>query len=432
MVRRRPFAFSLLLLVGACGPGSSDGPGSAAVRDTVEGIPRLTVAMDDVTGLGWRLDTLTVVGDPSGNEPRYQFDGVTADGLAGTRDGDLLVLDAAGGRVLRYDATGSFVRAYGREGQGPGEITRPQALDVARDTVWVLESNGRRITGYPLDGGEGRTDARVVSLPGNLIPVAPLRVVPDGEAWGAASGEDGAAFLVQKLVVPAGPGAPPGPSRSDEGGSPERIPILALGPDGAVLGEVWRGPLPAADPVTFTTSGRRYTALIPRQLAALLRWTTLSDGTVVVSDSAAYRLTLVAPSGSPRLRIRRDGPPRPTSEADRDSVRARIRREAEADGTAPAFVDQRVAGLTFEDVVPWITGVRADHRDRIWVGVSLARPGLTDRVDVYEPTGRSLGSLDGVELPAIFLPDGRAASLAEDPETGAQSVVLTRLEEGGQ
>jgi len=58
--------------------------------------------------------------------------------------------------VHRIDLDGTLLASFGREGQGPGELTRPVAIHAAREGgVWVLER--RHAVRYRPDGSVAET-----------------------------------------------------------------------------------------------------------------------------------------------------------------------------------------------------------------------------------------------------------------------------------
>ena len=57
------------------------------------------------------------------------------------------------------------------------------------------------------------------------------------------------------------------------------------------------------------------------------------------------------------------------------------------------MMEKRLEALTFAESVPRITGLAIDGSDRLWVGVSVNRPGETDRIDVYGRDGGLLGEI---------------------------------------
>src|SRR5690606_11957666 len=50
------------------------------------------------------------------------------------------------------DAEGRLVRVVGREGSGPGEFRRLDALGLLGDTLWVFDSGNTRFGYFTLDG----------------------------------------------------------------------------------------------------------------------------------------------------------------------------------------------------------------------------------------------------------------------------------------
>jgi sugar lactone lactonase YvrE len=94
------------------------------------------------------------------------------------------------------------------------------------------------------------------------------------------------------------------------------------------------------------------------------------------------------------------------------------------------MMEKRLEALTFAEVVPRITGLAVDGADRLWVGVSIERPGETERIDVYDRDGSLIGEIASPEFfPDLFYGDGLVARLTED-ELDVQQIVVYRLVEG--
>jgi hypothetical protein len=83
------------------------------------------------------------------NDPQQRFYGLRD--VDADADGNLWVLDGGNHRVQVFDREGRFARSFGREGQGPGELTRPSWLIVAGDRV-VIEADSARLSVFDLDG----------------------------------------------------------------------------------------------------------------------------------------------------------------------------------------------------------------------------------------------------------------------------------------
>lgn len=140
----------------------------------------------DLTTHQW-LDGLT--------PPRSQPGLVAPTGLAFTRDGILLVVDAVGGRVFRCQKDGRWLDPIGRPGRGQGEFIRPKQVcvadgglmlitDAGRQSVVVFDGNGRFVTeirerseawtGLTLPSG-------ILSLSTEQIPIPPQAAVRDAD-----------------------------------------------------------------------------------------------------------------------------------------------------------------------------------------------------------------------------------------------------------
>ena len=83
-----------------------------------------------------------------------------------------------GDRTIRvYDSAGRFVRRIGREGEGPGEFSRPVRVRVYGDTITVTDARLSRISRFRRDGTHNET----VPLPAPAgLGFSDLRVLRDG------------------------------------------------------------------------------------------------------------------------------------------------------------------------------------------------------------------------------------------------------------
>jgi len=210
-------------------------------------------------------------------------------------------------------------------------------------------------------------------------------------------------------------------------------PLVLLERGGEVTDTVWKAPAPKFDRVEIASGGRVMVMMAQQSFSPAFRWARFSDGRFAVADGPEYDVRIVRPDGTETLRLRRDPPARPTTPEDEAFERDRIR-EQSADSDFPGadeMLEKRLAALTFAEVVPRITGLAIDSRDRLWVGVSVDRPGETDRIDVYTSDGRLLGEIRDPEFfPDLFYGPGLAARLTAD-DLDVQQVVVYRLDDGG-
>ncbi|HEY8484982.1 MAG TPA: hypothetical protein VIL13_10255 [Longimicrobiales bacterium] len=415
-------AFLMSIALGACGAGERGrGPLQATV-DTVGGVERLLYPGHGGRALRWKADTVAVIGGALVDDDAYQFDQVTAEGLASDGAGRLHVLDRAGRRVLVYDAEGRHVATHGRPGGGPGEIAAPSALAVGPgDSIWVADIGNRRYTIFPPTAGE----ARSVPFPEEA-----------GFAVGVLAIDDGGPVQAFR-AAPRPDGPNPEPPRT----------ILRLAGDGAILDTIWTTAPPQVDEVQSGNPAQRQIVVIrmPRAFEMPQLWQRFASGGFVVADTAEYVLRLIDDNGNEVRRIARDLPARQTTEADKELARKRLREQFRRGGGiritirdggpgGPAgpppehLLQAQLNAMTFAPVIPRITGIRVDPHDRIWVGVSIDEAGTTERIDIYDRNGTLLGELTGWPLPDAFLGTDRAAFLTRD-DMDVQQIVLVRIVE---
>lgn len=414
----------LVAAVAACGDGSSVTHTVASV-DTVAGVERLTYPAPTGEPLDWRLDTLAVLGDAFA-EDAYQFDQVSAGGLAADAAGNVYVLDRQGKRVLEYDPTGRHLSTFGREGEGPGELNQPMALALGPgDSIWVSDFSNARITGFPQEGGDPVT----IPLPGeNVIPGERLAVLGDG-------------FLTtmnQLIMFGRSAGGAMVMDRGDgeDADAVRKVPVMHLDRSLEPVDTLWASVEPPRDMVQLQAGNSVMITMMAREFYPDFMWDDFTDSGIVVSDSASYALHLIGPDGRLVRSIRRRPAPRATTEADREFARERVREESSGGGGVRVggggpdedmqaeILRQRLEKMTFADLVPRVVALRVDPSDRIWVGVSEDRPGEVDRIDVYDREGTLLGEIRDMPFPDVFLGPDRIGVLRRDDLDVQQLVIL--------
>ncbi|HEU5402309.1 MAG TPA: SMP-30/gluconolactonase/LRE family protein, partial [Terriglobales bacterium] len=93
-------------------------------------------------GTGGKNHTLTTPGDFS--KPTY---------LAVDGDGNLYVSDTWNNRIEVFDADGTFIRTFGRAGDGPGYFARPKGIAVDSDGhIWVADAVQDRLQVFTPEG----------------------------------------------------------------------------------------------------------------------------------------------------------------------------------------------------------------------------------------------------------------------------------------
>jgi hypothetical protein len=137
-------AAAVLWMFTRCAPGTSSDPDVAVVDS---GSVRITtITMDRWPLSEWSLDP-TPLATITGRRP----DDSTGFGLVGPvrflSDGRIAIADVSESRVLLFDASGRFERAFGKRGDGPGESRRIQTLEPGPgDTIGTFDAALRRLS----------------------------------------------------------------------------------------------------------------------------------------------------------------------------------------------------------------------------------------------------------------------------------------------
>jgi hypothetical protein len=86
-----------------------------------------------------------------GDSPEESF--IEAVAVDVGKDGTAYVLDMKDNRVKVFDPRGKFVRAFGKKGQGPGELNQPVGLIITPENeVLVEDALNQRLAVFTLDG----------------------------------------------------------------------------------------------------------------------------------------------------------------------------------------------------------------------------------------------------------------------------------------
>lgn len=187
-------------MASGCGPGgdldpTTAGPvvrDSAGVRITENGALREAtwhVGSTPIYSVGWAS------GDPS-------FTWLQAGRIL--PDGDALVADQREGTMYVLGPDGSVQATWGRQGQGPGEYQRFDALALIGDTVFVTDTRNQRVTTVGPGGEVLKTDPATVSFlhsGRSFLPDGRLLMVPGNGYSGAGDSRPEWAFQEQPVVA---------------------------------------------------------------------------------------------------------------------------------------------------------------------------------------------------------------------------------------
>ena len=109
-------------------------------------------------------------------------------GVRVAEDGAIWVLDQAERQLLHFAANGRFLGAFGRRGEGPGELSAPRLLGMKKDSIWVWDRGTSRISVFTPTGRFERSISVPMSGTGVLLPSGEIAVMPV-TTYGAAAQE---------------------------------------------------------------------------------------------------------------------------------------------------------------------------------------------------------------------------------------------------
>ena len=93
-------------------------------------------------------------------------------------EGNVYVMDSRAKHIKKFDAAGKFLKLIGREGQGPGEFSRPTGLVCSEDKLIAWDMRAFRFSLFTLDGKFIKSVSHSFIEKGNPRK---LRALPNGE-----------------------------------------------------------------------------------------------------------------------------------------------------------------------------------------------------------------------------------------------------------
>jgi len=372
-----------LSVIGLAACTSTGGTATARWEATVDTLGD-TVIVRTLAGSTWP-DTATLVpeltiGVFEGAEEEM-FGNVRA--IAVAPDGEIFVLDRHVPTVRRFGPDGTYRGSIGREGGGPGELRRPEAMALLPDgRLLVRDPGNARIGVYDRDGG--------------LLP-----------SWRLPSG-GGLSTSTPLSVDTAGNSYTPVLLRNDRDVTEWRWGLAHFGPDGSHA-DTLQVPTWGFTPPTLIARREGSSSSTSVPFSPQVSWTFSPLGYFVAGISTDYRLDLFRP-GAPVLRIERAWTPVPVLPAEKAEQEHRI-----IENFKRSFGSWRWNGPAIPGTKPPYGTILVGDDGRIWVQVS--QPGYEWRTeaeaqeeevrtgdpqtrfrerimyDVFEPDGRYLGAV---------------------------------------
>ena len=363
-----------------------------------------------------------------GGEEWEQFGSVTDVAFDG--EGNLHVFDNRAQRIVVVGVDGSYIRGFGRRGEGPGEFRQATALAIARDGRAVVADVGHRVFHIFSANGDPGHRSRMNVVHGTLR----------GGRIVARSGVDEVIGIpsASRSYFVSGPGGPPPPAT---GHAIERTMLAGEQSETDTVAEPRLYPLDNASAAAAAEGKYKQAAgmflafpsMFPgmqRAFTPALHWGVLPDGRVTYSDSSDYAVK-IAEAGWGVVRVlRRPLPPEPVTAGTMRAERDRRRERPDEVGEGWTMLDpgDRLDNLEFFPEVPVIRGLATTWDGHIWVLRRGDGPHDDGPIDVLTAAGGYLGSLraDATVIPDAFGPAGLVAFI-ETNELEVQTVTVKRL-----
>jgi len=355
------------LSAAACGDsqGALEAPRSV-VRDSAG----VTIAENEMpvagSRLAWKVGAAPAVsiGTLAGEEA-YQLFRIS-DALR-LEDGRIVVVNRGSNELRVFDARGTHLASWGREGEGPGEFTGVSEIaEWPGDSIMAFDFNQRRITVFDTAGVLGRT----LLLESTEEIVAPQfrAILPNGRLVVRA----GATFTAGEVGT--------GITRSDY-----MYATLSAEADDPVL----LGAYPGTESFVMAGEGFMSVSTHPFGRTTLVR---MWGDRLVMSANDTYELRVVDAQGVLTNIIRRDHDAASPTQADLDAYYA----ERFADSPPEQRTQQMasVADMPLVGTYPAFSKVMADPLDNLWVQ-EYQRPGDEQVIwTVFGPDGSVLGLVE--------------------------------------
>jgi len=381
-------------------PGSDAGsPDSDSAGDSVVRNP----AFDPEAPAAWRVGDELRVGSVDGE---LAFGRVSD--VAPRSAGGMWVLDGLSRKAFGFDESGSLVLAFGRRGEGPGELRNPsRVLETTDGRIAITEAFPPVLHRFEVDGSFRETVR--VEASRNEEGTRSLPVL--AEWW---VGPDGTPFA-DVFAVPM-PGGEPRVRHSiirvvGEG-------LSAEAPDTLVR---WSVRVPPADP----TADVEMAATTPQ-------WSVGPGPVIWWTPGTPYELRSYGSAGELLTIARLPREATPVTRELKAAIESDLRRSSIDGAGGSAALDAVLERASWPDALPHVAAIWVSAPDgRVFAapfnsGMFDERPSML--IDVFEPNGRYSGSLT---LPAGYSPrrfaDGAVFGVTTD-ELGVTYAVRYRIE----
>lgn len=310
-------------------------------------------------------------------------------------EGNIFVVDAGATDVKKFDPQGKFLKAFGREGQGPGEFGRIYYSAYAGSRLILWDSGNRRLCACSPDG----EFIDSVNIPYDEGSVRKLRGLPTGEV------------LVEMEKT----------FRS-EPDKPQECRIDLYSRDLKFVRNIYERRLWRKKYVRTKEYG---ISVLYFPYSADVQWEVTPDGRIVIGYSADYDAGIYDLDGTKTAAISHDCDPVEVTEKDKKSFFDSISfyRNGERLKDPPEYVTKYTE---FPEYKPVYDNILVDTEGNIWVVLNRERPKERGKVfDAFDRDGKFISRVL-MEGDAVF-PDSRNAYILHGRsllsiETGADDL----------
>jgi hypothetical protein len=292
--------------------------------------------------------------------------------------GNLIVSDIGNRRVQMFDKNGAFVRAIGRQGQGPGEYMFPGGIYFDADgNIWV-------------DGGRGMV---VFSKDGLFVRNVSV-----------------ANSLMRKMLGPGGSFI--GTTQPSPGQGGPKLELIKVEPDGKTLRTIaeFRNELSQAKE-----------AIAFHYYSTWINFVPVSADSFAYGFSGEYRIWYADDEGRTLFVMTKMEKPQAISAGEKDETRKNGL-------TLWMGGKSRDEGAFFPDHRPYFAQFMADDAGRLYVPRlnSILEKNAPHRVDVFSREGVYLYRMTWASWPAAIR-GGFFYEVREDPETSEYLVIRQKI-----
>lgn len=397
----------------ACGPNAPTDASSHRFTVTVEDGVEVALTTGGPRHEGDIFEyekVLTMRPDPGVPESYIGYAGV----MTMAEDGTILVADQQADRIVAFAPDGSFVRTFGRRGQGPGEFQIVALLEVVDGVLWAEDVVAQRSHAFALDG----TLLRTVTIPAQARGE---RGLIDGEWWILSDNR----IVVSKLG-----------SGREEQRNTVRAEMLVIDGDGNALARAetpWLSVTESVQPADLSEAGS-----VDLQFRGLPAGQYSRDHGFFLMRPDQPEVRVYDLEGDLIRILRVDLPPRPVTRDDRFRVEQRLEEELQRalnpDETASYRPDPERARFArdnprYVDPKDYWQGMFIDDQGFVWLmplpddGGFQSDPSRTAWL-VLSPEGEFLGR---TTAPGRHFHRGHVLTTEEDPESGERLPVLYRM-----